>query len=63
MTAEVAIDVDTFFRRLQRLRTLWKQSNTGDIMAKCEALMVTLGNPSDATVSKEYCAIYLATWL
>lgn len=61
MTAAVVLDVTTFFRRLQRLRSYWKVSTPTGELAKCDALMLTLGNPSDFSIYQKTTAMF--TWL
>lgn len=58
MTAAVPLDVETFFRRLQRLRATWKAEGA---LAQCDAILLSLGAPSDFTVYQKTTALF--SWL
>lgn len=58
MTAAVPLDVETFFQRLQRLRTTWKAEGA---LAQCDAILLSLGAPSDFTVYQKTTALF--SWL
>lgn len=62
MTAAVVLDLDTFFRRLQRLRGHWKTAPVAaGELSRCDALMLALGNPSDFSIYQKTTALF--TWL
>lgn len=61
MTTAVVLDVNTFFRRLQRLRNHWKVPTAFGELAKCDVLMLALGNPSDLSIYQKTTAMF--TWL
>lgn len=65
MTAAVPLDIDTFRRRLVRFREVWSESgrdgDSGDGPAPCDAVMFTLGQPTDFTVYQKTTAVF--SWL